>query len=214
MDTATRLNINAAVGGSLQLNNNNTGGNVLLFGIITQGPTSWRSTTLSLATVANMDAAGNLFCNSVSNYGSTYTLKTINQTGYNAATTPTTVSQNAITSNQAMTTNIVVLLSYTIQPGVWLFQFNVGFNILTGPCVITGYRFGLALTSAGTFDINSIGNIQNHTAATYAALDKVQFSSSLILSLTAATNYTIYGTSIYSSGTFDFSTYFSLTRIS
>ena len=55
MDTATRLNINAATGGSVQLNNTNSGGNVLLYGTITQGPTSWKSTTLSLATVANMD---------------------------------------------------------------------------------------------------------------------------------------------------------------
>ena len=214
MDTAIRLNINSATGGAVQLNNNNTGGNILLFGIITQGPTSWRSTTLSLATVANMDAAGNLFCNSVSNYGATYTLKTVNQTGYLAGSSFGTVAMNSITSNQAMTTNIIVLQSYNIQPGVWLFQFNAGFNILTGPCVITGYRFGVALTSAGTFVISSVGNIQNHTAATYAALDKVQFSSSLVLSLPAATNYTIYGTTIYSSGTFEFSTCFSLTRIS
>ena len=96
MDTATRININAATGGAVQLNNNNTGGNVLLFGIVTQGPTSWRSTTLALATVANMDAAGNLFCNSVSNYGSTYVTKTINQTGYFSGITTFNVSMNAI----------------------------------------------------------------------------------------------------------------------
>ena len=77
MDTATSININAATGGAVQLNNTNAGGLVLLFSNVAQGPTTWRHTTLTIIT-ASMDSTGNLFCNFVSNYGSLYVTKTIN----------------------------------------------------------------------------------------------------------------------------------------
>ena len=225
IDTAnTSLNIEVDSGGSIDTINigrNSTTlcnmGNLIatnqLYGTNRIGPSYFRNASLA-ADVANIDSSGNLFVNSISNFGATYTLKTINQTGYNAATTPANTAQNAITSNQAMTTNLVALISYTLQPGVWLFHYNAGFSILTGPCVITGYRFGIAITTSGTFDVNSLGNIQGHATSTYAALDKVQYSSSQVISLTVATNYTLYGTTIYSSGTFNFTSFFSVTRLS
>ena len=210
MDTAIRLNIISPTGGAIQLNNTNPSGNVLLYGTITQGPTAWRSTTLTLATIANMDGTGNLFCNSVSNFGATYVTKTINQTGYFSGITTSNVSMNAIVSNQALSTNIVTINSFTLQPGSWIVNANYGFNILTGPAVITSYKFGMSGSTA--FD-SSIGNITNHTSQTYAVNDVAQFTSSFTLNNIAAMTYYILGTTIYSSGTFNLVGGYTLMRI-
>jgi len=94
----------------------------------------------------------------------------------------------------------ITINSFTLQPGSWIVNANYGFYILTGPAVITAYKFGMSGSTA--FD-SSIGNITNHTSQTYAANDVSQFTSSFTLNNIVAMTYYLLGTTIYSSGTFN-----------